>query len=100
MSVAGTAGSTTQPPDNAALIGGIVGAVVALLLVGILIAFLVVRSRRNANHQDNSATASTTAASAESNYDRIPTKISDYSDHVGVDESPRNHYDALTPNEL
>jgi hypothetical protein len=96
--------SDAQPSnDNAALIGGIVGGVVALLLVGGLIAFLVARNRRNVNQQDNNnAMTNTTATSTAvlSNYDRIPTKINNYSDRVGVDASSRNHYEALTPNEL
>jgi hypothetical protein len=58
-----------QLPDNAALIGGIVGGIIALLLVGGLIAFVVARNRRRDN---NNGVASTTAPS---NYDRIPTAI-------------------------
>jgi hypothetical protein len=79
------------------VIGGIVGGVVALLLVGGLVAFFVARNLRNVN-QHNSM-ANTTAAAAPSNYDRIPTKINNYSDRVG-DASSRNHYEALAPNEL
>jgi hypothetical protein len=94
--------SDAQPSnDNAALIGGIVGGVVALLLVGGLIAFLVARNRRNANQQDNNiAMTNTTATSTASNYDRIPTKINNYNDRVGIDASSRNHYEALAPNEV
>jgi beta-lactamase regulating signal transducer with metallopeptidase domain len=99
-----TPSSDTQPSnDNAALIGGIVGGIVALLLVGGLIAFLVARNRRNANEQDNNkAMTNTTAASpaVSSNYDRIPTKISNFSDRVDAAQASKNHYDMLTPNEL
>jgi hypothetical protein len=99
-----TPSSDAQPSnDNAALIGGVVGGVVALLLIGGLIAFLVARNRRSVNQLDNNnAMTNTTATSTAvlSNYDRIPTKINNYSDHVGVNASSGNHYDSLTPNEL
>jgi hypothetical protein len=72
-----------SPDDNAALIGGIVGGIVALLLVGGLIAFLVARSRRSHNHEDNSNSnaialpSSTTAApSSTIIYDRVMPAIS------------------------
>jgi hypothetical protein len=63
------------PDDSAALIGGIVGSVVALLLFCGLTAFVLARTRRNVNHDDNiNGVASTSVASAPSNYGRIPTR--------------------------
>jgi flagellar basal body-associated protein FliL len=93
--------STGAQPSagSAGLIGGIVGGIVAALLVGGLVAFLVVRSRRSANQQDNNIAMANTAA-PNNDYGRMPPATTNYSDHVAVDASPRNHYDSLTPNEL
>jgi hypothetical protein len=56
-----TAGVATLPTDaassedNGALIGGIVGGIIALLLVGGLVAFLVARSRRHGEPNNDAA---------------------------------------------
>jgi hypothetical protein len=92
---------TDAPDDNAALIGGIVGGIVALILIGGLIAFLVVVRSRNLNH-DNNSNAMTSTTPTPSNYNRIPTKNTNYNDRIGVavDASSGKHYDALASNEL
>jgi hypothetical protein len=78
LATAGVATPSTDahaPDDSAALIGGIVGSVVALLLFCGLTAFVLARTRRNVNHDDNiNGVASTSVASAPSNYGRIPTR--------------------------
>jgi hypothetical protein len=91
----------TEPDSNAALIGGIVGGMAALILIVGLIAFIVLRSRRSSNHPDNN-NAMTSTTPTPSNYDRIPTKNTDYNDRLGVDPdaSSGKHYDSLSPSEL
>jgi hypothetical protein len=77
-SVAVPASQTTDPDDNVALIGGIVGGVVALILIVGLISFLVMRCKRSAGsaqpaNQDDVVMAPAPAPS--SNYGRINSSL-------------------------
>lgn len=82
-----------QPPDNSALIGGVVGGIVALLLIGGLIAFLVARSRAGKDALQSARDAG--AASHRTNYDSL-TLSTPENNYGEVTLGPPQNYAAWT----
>jgi hypothetical protein len=91
-----TSSSDAQPPDNAALIGGIVGGVVALILVVGVVTFLVARSRRRGNGEPNSNAA---LQSVRHNSDSGAGAAPRGSNYAPLALSPPNNYGVAAPHQ-